>query len=204
MIGAFVAVTAVATWQMVSSSRVKIERNIEVAGELRYAARLMREDLANVYRDKKVENVVLAGEVIEGKANESSVLLMHTVSRRAIRVGQAEGDVYEVEYFLDDRSGKSCLVRRVWPNPSELGEDEQDESVLTVVGEDIVGFDVMFLDGVSGQWQEQWDRGAKELPEQIKVELVGQGQGQKRSLRNIFVVNWYRWPNPAEKTAKVN
>ena len=61
----------------------------------------------------------------------SSRIIFHAVNTVQARAEYAEGDVYEVEYFLqvrqeESRTGeptpKMVLLRRLWPNPAQQNE----------------------------------------------------------------------------------
>jgi len=108
----------------------------------------------------------LIGTVEDSEQDSISYLVFYTVSRAKARSDQAEGDIYEVEYYLMKDEDKSRLMRRLWPNPNE--EDEPG-GILSVIAEDIDVFQVRYFDGE--EWSEEW-------PEEMQEQGVQGGGGQ--------------------------
>ena len=110
---------------------------------------------------------------------------------QAPAAAEPEGDVYEVEYFLEHKEDKDLLLRRLCPNPDDR---HSHAGILTVIAEHIAAFDVQFFDGDEGEWTNEWPEDSKQMPELVEVNLVVQVAGQKRVATRSFVVNFSRWP----------
>jgi len=188
VIGVFVALVAVGTLKAISASAEMVEDNISAAAEVRFASNMIARDLVNLYRDSEADNMKLVGAVLK-QSDESvvSYLTLYTVGRVKARVGQPEGDVYEVEYFLKTSGEKSVLVRRLWPNPDR---DAQPGGVLTVIAEDIDVFAVRFFDG--REWQLEWPEETRSVPELVEVSIAAKPPGRADRTMETFIVNFAR------------
>jgi len=197
VIGAFIALVAVGTLRTVTGTRERVEANCRCAEELRFAADMVRTDLMNLYRDTDVSKTKLVGVMAETDAGLIMDLTMRVVGAGPARAGQPEGDVYEVQYFLHKEEKaeqeKSVLMRRLCPIVGMEDDIESQGGILTVIAENIVGFDVQFFDG--SEWQMEWGPGEKLLPALVEVSLAGQGSGDEEKaeimVRN-FVVSFPR------------
>ena len=172
MVGALVAAAGAGALRATVRSREKVERRLEVSRSLRLAAARMREDLANMYRAGGPGAVKFVGSSQERSGVLCSRIVFYAVSGAKARQDKAEGDVYEVEYFLEQREGRSVLFRRLWPNPSE---EDRPGGVLMMVADHIIGFEVRYQDGED--WATQWPEEMGSLPELMSVTLVS-GLGQ--------------------------
>ena len=91
-----------------------------------------------------------------------------------------ESDQNELGYFLSrdpDRSDKYDLVRR---EQKEIDLEPTKGGTINVICEDVIEFDLSYLDPVSGEWTETWDSTQAagqfmRLPVQIKIRLVLRG-----------------------------
>jgi len=196
VIGAFVAVTAVGTLRAISASRSKVEQNLEMAAELRFAEHMIGSDLANLYRDPDRQKVTFVGSVQSTDAGRFSRLLIHTVNRTKARPEEPEADVYEVEYYVLAEDNRTVLMRRLFPNPYE---SDEPHGVLTEVAEDIVGFDVIYFDGE--EWADAWPEEMSQLPRLVDVSLTAGPAGQKRVLKGSFLIGFDRWPAAQSSSA---
>ena len=177
-ISGFIAVIAVGALNALSSSAQAVNRVTETTSEIRFAARMLARDLANLYRDPNPQNMKLVGSSGEAAKEGPPSLVFYMVGRAKARANQPEGDVYEVEYFLGTRmqqkreaTGSSeestVLFRRLWPNPDK---ERDPGGVLTPIAENIGIFQVRFYDGK--QWTEEWTEQMQSLPEYMEVTLA--------------------------------
>jgi prepilin-type N-terminal cleavage/methylation domain-containing protein len=103
MIGAFVALVAVGTLRAISSSSEMMENNISTSSEARFAAKMVARDLMNLYRDNDLRKTKLVGLAKETGQGLVSCLSFYAVGRTKARIEEPEGDVYEVEYYLEKK-----------------------------------------------------------------------------------------------------
>ena len=189
VIGAMVALTAAGAMRAISRSRQKMWNMIDGAAEVRFAATVLARDLDNLSRVQQAQRSTLVGLTELSGNNQVSRLLLRVIGRMPGRPNEPEGDVYEVEYSIENRNEKAVLFRRVWPNP---GDQDPPGGVVSVIAEDIVAFEVRYYDGE--QWYEDWSEEMTVLPELAEVNLIwaspesGQRVGQSR------LVCFGRWP----------
>jgi general secretion pathway protein J len=153
-IGAFIAVISVSFLRSAIAGREFIEENIAVADEVRYATNLLKTDFANLYRDVNKSKIVFEGLVDETETGFAANLKMHVISCSKARADAFEGDIYEVQYSLMQNQDKSVLMRRLCPVVGIEEPEETQGGILTVIAENIAGFDVMYFDG--SEWTEEW------------------------------------------------
>ncbi len=198
-ISGFIAVVAVGSLNALSRSAQTVNRTTETTSEIRFAARMMARDLANLYRDVNPQNMKLLGST-EGTAQGGPPFLTFYMSGRAkARANQPEGDLYEVEYFLGTRQQETArteeasveentvLFRRLWPNPDK---ERQPGGILTPIAENIGVFQVRFYDGK--QWTDQWTEEMQSLPECCEVTLATLPAGKGDPLVETFTVTFPR------------
>jgi len=186
-IGTFIALVAVATLRTVTASSEMVDYNINAAAEVRFAANMIARDLVNLYRDENIENTKFIGTVEVSGQDSISYLVFYTLSRARARIGQPEGDIYEVEYCLVKDEEKSALMRRLWPNPNEEAEPG---GILTIIAEDIDVFEVRFFDGE--EWSHEWPEEMEVLPQLVEVTIVGKLPDRGEPTMESFVVNFVR------------
>ena len=186
-IGAFVALVAVGTLRAITASSEMVEFNINSAAEVRFASNMIERDLVNLYRDENKENTYFIGTFEESEQGNISYLVFYTVSRAKARVGQPEGDIYEVEYYLVKDEEKSALMRRLWPNPNK---EEEPGGILTVIAEDIDVFEVKFFDGE--EWAYEWPEEMEVLPQLVEVSIVAKAPSPREPAMESFVVNFIK------------
>jgi hypothetical protein len=176
VIGAFIALVAVGTLRTVTGTRERVEANCTCAEELRFAADMVCTDMMNLYRDTDTSKTKLVGILVESESGLIMDLTMRTVGTGPARPGQPEGDMYEVQYFLHkeekDEMEKSVLMRRLCPIVGTEDDIQSQGGILTVVAENIVGFNVQFFDG--SEWQMEWGPQENLLPELVEISLAGQ------------------------------
>ncbi|MCH7556466.1 MAG: prepilin-type N-terminal cleavage/methylation domain-containing protein [Planctomycetes bacterium] len=186
-IGGFIMLVAVGTLKAITSSAEMIDSNISAAAEVRFVSNMLARDLVNFYRDENIENTKLIGTVEDSGQVSTSYLVFYTVSRAKARSDQAEGDIYEVEYYLMKDEGKSLLMRRLWPNPNE--EDEPG-GILSVIAEDIGVFQVRYFDGE--EWSDEWPEEMDVLPQLIEVNIVATPPSRGTPVMESFIANFTR------------
>jgi len=187
MLGAFVAMVAVGALKAVTTSAEAVDDSVNISAEARYASKIIRRDLLNLYRDKDVKNMRLVGAVENSDDGTFSHLILCAVGRTKARIGQPEGDVYEVEYFLQKKDDKSVLFRRLWPNPDREAEAG---GVLTAVAENIDVFEVRFYDGE--QWYIEWPEESDDIAKLVEVTIVARQPEEQNYVMDSFVVNFAR------------
>ncbi len=178
-ISGFIAVVAVGAMNAISRTAQTVNRVSEVTAEVRFAARMIAQDLANLYRDANPDNVKLLGVSQASETGAPPHLCFYTVGRAKARAEQPEGDVYEVEYFLGSREeselgrvsdgsqeGDKVLFRRLWPNPDK---DREGRGILTPIAENIGIFYLRFYDG--REWHGEWTEETKTLPRLVELTL---------------------------------
>lgn len=185
-IGAFISVVAVGTLQTVIRSSEMADKNIAAASEIRFSLNIIERDLTNLYRDENIENTKLIGSVEELAEYTTSYLIFYTLNRSKARVLEPEGEIYEVEYYLEpEEDGETLsLMRRIWPNPNELVDPG---GILTVLAENIDIFDVRFYDGE--EWYVEWLEEMETLPQLIEVTISTQPFNRGDRIIETFLVN---------------
>lgn len=185
MIGAFIAIVAVGTLKAVSASAQMLDENIESTAEVRFASKLIANDLMNLYMDSNSLNSRLVGTIEESDGDLFSALVLYSVGRAKARIDEPEGDVYEVEYYLVKDEEKSSLMRRLWPNPDEVSTPG---GILSVIAEDVNAFVVRYFDGE--QWQIDWPEELESIPELVEVVIKGSESGRANAVMESFIVNF--------------
>jgi len=185
MIGAFIAIVAVGTLKAVSASAQMLDKNIESTAEVRFASKLIANDLMNLYMDSNSLNSRLVGTIEESDGDLFSALVLYSVGRAKARIDEPEGDVYEVEYYLVKDEEKSSLMRRLWPNPDEVSTPG---GILSVIAEDVNAFVVRYFDGE--QWQIDWPEELESIPELVEVVIKGNESGRANAVMESFIVNF--------------
>ncbi len=178
-ISGFIAIVAVGAMNAISGTAQTVNQVSEVNSEVRFAARMIAQDLANLYRDTNPDSVKFIGVSQASETGAPPSLSLYTVGRAKARADRPEGDVYEVEYFLGSREEQEqgltstgseendkVLFRRLWPNPDK---DREARGVLTPIAENIGIFYLRFFDGQ--EWQGEWTEEMKTLPKLVEVTL---------------------------------
>jgi len=192
-ISAFVALVAVGALKAVSDSAQIVNEIGETTGEVGFAARLLARDLANLYRDADPRGMRLVGASQGSDSSPTPFLRFYTVGRAPARMGQPEGDVYEVEYLLketaasDEQGQSTALLRRLWPNPDT---DREPGGTLVSIAQNIDVFQLRFFDGQ--QWTSDWPEEMQSLPQLIEVTLAILGPEGSTPTMETFTVNFAR------------
>ena len=186
-IGGFIMLVAVGTLKAITSSAEMVDSNISAAAEVRFVSNMLSRDLVNFYRNEDIRNTKLIGTAEDLGQGSISYLVFYTVSRAKARSDHAEGDIYEVEYYLMKDEDKSRLMRRLWPNPNE--EDEPG-GILSVIAEDIDVFQVRYFDGE--EWSDEWPEEMQVLPQLIEVNIVATPPSRGTPVMESFIANFTR------------
>jgi prepilin-type N-terminal cleavage/methylation domain-containing protein len=197
MIGAFVAAVAIGSLRTVAAARVKIDINIAAADELRYASTMIQNDLANVYRDRDTGSTKIVGTVGEDEASPPVSLLMYVISPVKARFAGIEGDLYEVEYFINRNEDESFLMRRLCPTLGNETEEEKPAGILTTIAENIIDFRVMYYDDM--EWTDQWPEASTSMPSLVEVTLIGvknPDSEEPESVMRSFIASFPRIGQP--------
>jgi len=187
-IGSFIALVAVGSLRVIIGGSEAVEHNINAAAEVRFAANMIAKDLANFYRDKNYSNTRFIGTVEElDDGSSTSYIVFYAVSRTKARVGQPEGDIYEVEYYVAKDEESSLLMRRQWPNPHE---ELEPGGILTAIAENIEMFEIRYFDGE--EWAEEWPEEIQSLPHLAEVTVVAKPSGRGIPPIESVIVNFVR------------
>ena len=194
VIGAFISLVALSTLRAVTAGRVRIDENIIVADELRYAAEMIRTDLMNLYRDQSMKNMRLIGMISEATEPESANLTVRIVSQTKARYMQIESHLYDVQYSLLQKDGKSLLTRRKCPIVGNEEDEQIPGGMLTTIAENIIVFDIRYFDKT--QWLEDWPEGSEQIPDLMEITLAaieGDTESAKPKIMSTsFLVNFPR------------
>jgi general secretion pathway protein J len=209
-ITAMITLVAVSALKAVADTSRIVEDTTQTTSAVRYAARMLSQDLANFYRDTDPQSMLLTGASQGSDSGQPPSLRFYTTGRLKARTDQPEGDVYEVEYILgetkttagrittdgDTESAPRTLYRRWWPNPDKK---RQPGGILSVIGENIDVFQVRFHNGK--EWVTEWSADSRELPQLLEVTLavVPEG-GRKAPAVESFVVGFPRMPKAVENS----
>jgi general secretion pathway protein J len=207
-ISGFVAIVAVGALNALAGSAQKVNRTTETTSEIRFAARMMARDLANLYRDPNPQNMKLLGSSVGAALGGPPFLTFYVTGRAKARANQPEGDVYEVEYFLGTRQQQTAraeeasedntvLFRRLWPNPDK---ERDPGGILTPIAENIGLFQVRFWDGK--QWTDQWTEEMQSLPECFEVTLATLPPEKGEPIVETFTVTFPRLSKAAAAAAQ--
>ncbi len=188
IVGSFIALVAVSALRAVTSSRTLVANNLAAADEIRYATQLIRQDLANVYRDSEGSAIKFVGTNAETDEDMKTSLTMRIVSTTNTRLSEVEGDLHDVEYFIMEEEDKSVLMRRFCPVVGTEEEDELPGGVLTAIAENIVGFEMRYFDGE--EWLPEWLAEQNMFPEMVEITLMTTEEKSGRDptpvIRNIL------------------
>src|SRR4030042_2476119 len=187
-IGVFIAMVAVGALRAIIASAEMVDRNINAAAEVRFAANMIARDLQNFYHNDAIETTKFIGPVkaLEGN-NYTSYLIFYTLGRTKARIDQPEGDLYEVEYYIMQEGETSSLMRRLGPNPSKEYEELEPRGILTVIAENIAAFEVQYFEGE--KWSEEWPEEMQALPELVSISIAAKQPDRSTPPTESIIVN---------------
>lgn len=193
VITGFIALVAVGGLVSVTSARGSLDEVTETMDELRYAADLMRQDMANVHRNR--QEMLFEGMVEEGGAQVMPRLRFRTVGVSKARPAQPEGDVYEVEYlFFEGADGKARLSRRVCPVVGiEIDRQQTAGGILTQLSDRISFFGVRYFNGT--EWTTVWPVEQQLLPTLMEISLASRvvdKNGKEKTYAKQVIVTFPR------------
>ncbi|MFO0554890.1 MAG: type II secretion system protein GspJ [Polyangiaceae bacterium] len=96
-------------------------------------------------------------------------------SHRRLGFDTHESDQNELSYFVspDPATGAQDLVRR---EATQIDMDPAHGGVVQVMAQDVISFNLEYLDHLTGDWVEAWDSSQPEqferLPKYVRIELV--------------------------------
>jgi len=194
-ISAFVTLVAVGALKTITDGAQAVSKAAETTTELRFAARMMANDLANLYRDPDPKKMKLVASSEGLETGGPMFLTFYMAGRVKARAGQPEGDVYEVEYLLstqddleaEEPTEKSLLMRRLWPNPDK---QRDPGGILSTIAEEVGAMQMNFFDGK--QWSSEWPEEMQSIPQLVEVTLISRPKGRGIPMRETFVVGWPR------------
>lgn len=169
IIGALVVVVALAAFRSVTQNEQMLEHYTQIMAHGRYAINQIRDDLANIYRDKDPTKIRFHG--IKGKIPDKATdrLVMYVVSDKKVNPQEKEGDVYEVEYGISQgrENGTFYLGRRCGAVENELAGNQR--GVLTRVAEYMNELKFEYFNGQN--WQREWKQ-IGVLPNLVRVTMT--------------------------------
>ncbi len=204
-IASFVTVVAMSSLKTMSTTSARIQTHSDQAAELRFAAARLRRDLNNLYRDKEARRQKFVATLEPSGSEDQLFLTFYCLSRSKARPAEPEGDVYEVEYFLQQTEQRSALMRRHQPNPhaedrgqgqGEGNRDGERGGILSVMADGIGLFKARFHDGQ--EWQEYWGEDTETLPEMVEVTIGLVVDPEKPPLLETILVSLKRGPGQTD------
>ena len=170
VITGFIALVAVGGLVSVTSTRSSLDDVTETMDELRYAADMIRQDMANVYRDR--QEMLFEGIAEEIGTQQVPRLRFRAIGTAKARPVQPEGDVYEIEYlFFAGSDGRARLSRRVCPVVgTEVDRQQTAGGILTQLSERISLFGVRYFNGT--EWTTVWPIEQRMLPTLMEVSMA--------------------------------
>lgn len=186
-ISGFIALVAIGALRAVTAGAQLVELNINGAAEVRFASKMLRRDLGNMYRPKNKRDTKFVAIADDSGPVPSSYMVFYAINRTKARILEPEGDIYEVEYYIMADEEKSVLMRRLWPNPHE---DFEPGGILTTVADDIEVFQVRYFDGE--EWTYDWPEEMQSLPVLIEITLVGRQIGPGQPAMETIYINLVR------------
>lgn len=193
VITAFLAMVAVGGLVSISSARGSLDEATEVMDELRYVVDLLRQDMANMHRDRR--ELLFEGTVEERAGGTTPRIRFRTIGTVKARAGQPEGDLYEVEYLFFDRGdGTLALSRRVCPIVGVEVEPQQTAGgILTRLSDRVSFFGVRYFNGA--EWLTSWPIEQRQLPQLIELSLAAkiiEKNGKERIFARQAIVTFPR------------
>lgn len=197
-IGTFISLVAIGTLHTVITGNDMVDRNINAASEVRFAANMITHDLGNFYNAADFNSTELIGTVETNSDYDTAYIVFYTVNRAKARLYEPECDIYEVEYYLEtEDDGSLSLRRRLWPNPN----DEFDPGgILTTIAENIEYFEISYYDG--SQWYSDWPEDMTGPPDLVEVSITTKPIGLGNVISETNLINLKRQANETQSTVQ--
>ena len=197
-IGTFISLIAVGTLHSIITASDMVKKNIDASTEVRFAANLLARDLANYYNIDDFNDTEFIGTDENYSDYETADLIFYTVNKAKARIYEPEGDIYEVEYYLEpDDNGTLSLRRRVWPNPNY---EFDPGGILTTIAENIEYFEVSYYDGED--WYADWPEDMEGPPDLVEVSITTKPLGLGNIISQTFLVNLVKQVNVEPATVE--
>lgn len=193
VITAFLAMVTVGGLVSVTSTRNSLGEATEVMDELRYVVDRLRQDMANMHRDRR--ELLFEGTVEEHAGGTMPRLRFRTIGTVKARPDPPEGDLYEIEYLFFDRGdGMLALSRRVCPIVGVETEPQQTAGgILTRLSERVSFFGVRYFNGA--EWLTRWPIERRQLPQLMELSLAAKvidKNGKERIFARQAIVTFPR------------
>ena len=190
-IGTFISLIAVGTLHTVIKSSDMVEKNINAASEVRFAANIISRDLTNFYHADNFEDTEFYATTESYSDYDTAYLVFYSVNRAKARIYEPECDIYEVEYYLESADdGSLSLRRRVWPNPNY---DFEPGGIVTTIAENIQYFEISYYDGE--EWYSDWPEDMEAPPDLVEVSITTTPLGLGNIISETFLINLVRQVN---------
>jgi len=189
LIEVMVAITILATVSVVVFSgfdqtmrnKAHIEEQSDRAHIIRVALERMTSEISQAYVSMHLNPSPALQTVqtcfIGGRGGRGHRLDFTSFSHRRLYRDAHESDQNELSYFMMDHPEEPntrVLVRR---EQNRVDEDPQTGGNLQILVEDVIGFEVEYLDAATGEWTDTWDtremtHQPNRLPVQVKLLLT--------------------------------
>jgi type II secretion system protein J len=197
-IGTFISLIAIGTLHTIITGSDMIEKNINAASEIRFAANIISRDLTNYYNTETFADTEFYAATESNRDYDTAYMVFYTINRSKARLYEPECDIYEVEYYLESEDdGSLSLRRRIWPNPND---EFEPGGILTTIAENIEYFEVSYYDGED--WYADWPEDMEGPPDLVEVSILTKPIGLGNTLTEIFCVNLKRQVNETASTVQ--
>ncbi len=197
-IGTFISLVAVGTLHTVIKGNDMVERNINAASEVRFAANMITHDLNNYFNANVFEDTEFYGTTESISNSNSAYIVFYTVNRSKARLYEPECDIYEVEYYLEAQEDESLsLRRRLWPNPNT---EFDPGGILTTIAENIEYFEISYYDG--SDWYSDWPDDMTGPPDLVEVSITTKPVGLGNTISETNLINLKRQVNETATTVQ--
>jgi general secretion pathway protein J len=180
-------------------SRVGIERIDERYHQGRQALSRMSRELQSAFlslhQPQNIQSSVRNTIFLGTDSGSSDRIDFTSFSHQRLLRNVHESDQNEISYFMGrdpDRSDKYDLLRR---EQKEIDLDPQKGGVVNVLCEDVISFDVQYLEPMTDTWLDSWDSTQASqqyqymrLPLQVRIRLTLKGGEGDRPIKMMTKV----------------